>query len=312
MKSVTRSAPFVLVVLAGLSCRSPAPQERQGRLQDDGRTSISQLISRLASHRRGEADRAADALVEIGEAAVPSLMKALKDPASEIRAYAAWLLVKIGRVPEIEPVAEALKDEDTYVRANAALALACVALHRRPDKTITAPLVAAMKDSEPVVRAAAAESLGYTAEAADESVVRVLIDALDDEDQEVILCAAWALGEVRSPTAVPRLIGLLKHTNWRVRETAAESLGWTGDAAAVAPLIETVEKDRNWNVRLCATWSLGHIADRRAIPVLIRTLKDENRRIAAKAAKSLSKITGRNFGTDHERWLDWYRRRTKK
>jgi HEAT repeat protein len=261
---------------------------------------IENLIEKLGSEDTAVSNDAVSELAEIGRPAVPFLLDALGYVDENTRMHSAWLLARIGAITDIKPLIEALKDGNSYVRANACHALATV-----ESKTTIGPLVEALKDSQSDVRCAAAEALGYITDMDDTKAVEALLVTLDDKDWYVRVCAAWAFGEIGHLSAVPKLIGLLKDDKWRVREAAAETLGWMADPKAIPALVKLLD-DRNWNVRLCTIWSLGHIGDEKAIPYLVEMLKQDNWRLAAKARKSLRKITAEDFGTDYGKWIDWY------
>jgi len=77
------------------------------------------------------------------------------------------------------------------------------------------------------VRVEAARALG---EIKSPEAVPHLIEALKDEDEGVRSAAAWALGAIKSPEAVPHLIESLKDEDLYVRRAAAEALGmWADD-----------------------------------------------------------------------------------
>ncbi len=98
---------------------------------------------------------AQDELVRIGEAAVPTLIDALKDKDCYVRRNAALPLGDIGDARAVSPLIDALKDEDEIVRWRAAWALRQIG-----DKGAAEPLVVALKDEDKLVGEEAARSLG--------------------------------------------------------------------------------------------------------------------------------------------------------
>jgi HEAT repeat protein len=101
---------------------------------------------------------------------------------------------------------------------------------------------------------------------------RILIEKLGDDDWNVYLSAAKALGEIGDERAVEPLIGVLsdddsgasrfaacsQNNHRRVRYTTAEALGKIGDARAVEPLIGVLS-DNEQEVRKCAAEALDKI-----------------------------------------------------
>ena len=82
-----------------------------------------------------------DALLEMGELAVPRLIKALNDQDPHTRWQAAWVLGRIKPEEAIQPLVEALEDTDWMVRDEAA-----VSLFRMNSEKATGLLVKAIQD----------------------------------------------------------------------------------------------------------------------------------------------------------------------
>jgi HEAT repeat protein len=78
-------------------------------------------------------------------------------------------------------------------------------------------------------------------------------------------------------------------------------------AEDVSTLIQEM-RDKDPLVRQGAARALGIIGDTRAVDPLIATLRDGNRHVQGDAAEALRKITGEDFGGDHEKWQDWWER----
>ena len=112
-----------------------------------------------------------------------------------------------------------------------------------------------------------------------------LIEALSDENWQVRLNAAVALGEIGNPTATPALIAALNDENWEVRANVTIALGKM-DHAAVPALVAALE-DQDAQVRRNATRALGDIGDPTAAPGLIGVLNDEDWEVRAGAAVAL-------------------------
>ena len=73
------------------------------------------------------------------------------------------------------------------------------------------------------------------------------------------------------------------------RRTAAETLGRTGDPAAVPTLLETL-KDEDAAVRRAAVEALGKLEAREAISALESTLQDEDEQVRVAAAEALERL----------------------
>ena len=160
---------------------------------------------------------------------VEPLIGCLKDGDSVVRQEAAIALGKIGE-PAVEPLIGCLKDDIWYVRHQAAIALSNIG-----DKRAVEPLRERSKtDEEWRVREQAAITLG---EIGDEKAIEPLFECLKDEYRDVRREAAIALGNIGDERAVEPLRERSKtDEEWRVREQAAIVLGKIGDLEAVLPL----------------------------------------------------------------------------
>ena len=88
---------------------------------------------------------------------VESLIKALQYKGDlDVRSEAVEAVGKIGDKRAVEPLIQALNDENKYVREGAALALAEIG-----DKRAVEPLIQALNDKDENVRAEAADTLGF-------------------------------------------------------------------------------------------------------------------------------------------------------
>ncbi len=94
--------------------------------------------------------------------------------------------------------------------------------------------------------------------------VKYLTRALSDENPDLRLIAAKALGWMKSPAVATALVGALADEDAGVRKAAAEALAKTGGAGAVASLILAL-MDEDWSVREAAAEALGVIGDAGAI-----------------------------------------------
>ena len=141
-------------------------------------------------------------------ASVPLLPCFKVDPASE------------GAVPVL---VEALDDEDSSVRKDAAIALGQIG---PASKGAVPVLIGTLKDDDADVREAAVYTLGRIGPAAKEAVP-ALIETLKDEDIYVRLYTAGALGQIghAAKDAVPALREALKDPEDRVSSVRRKGSG---------------------------------------------------------------------------------------
>jgi HEAT repeat protein len=193
-------------------------------LEKMGEPTVESLIHALKDEIDDVRFEAAEALGKIrDERAVEPLIQALKVEGEScgILKKAAEALGKIGE-PAVESLIQALRDDDITVRYLAARTLGEI-----KDERAVEVLIPALKDEGSIignhisyVRVKAAEALGKIGEPA----VELLIQALNDDDNNVRYLAAWALGEIRDKRAVESLNQLLNDSDANVRETAKESM----------------------------------------------------------------------------------------
>ena len=139
-------------------------------------------------------------------------------------------------------------------------------------------------------------------EARDELVAR-----LRDEDVDVCIDAAAALGRLGDPSAVAPLVeSLRKDPDGEVHAAVAEALGRIGGDEAVEALVELLGADSesddwddedgwdsHWDVQRHAVQALGRLRAARAVPVLAARLDDEDGTIdEADLTLALARIGG--------------------
>jgi HEAT repeat protein len=202
---------------------------------------------------------------------------------------------------EIEKQRRRLASSETEERRDAVMRLGWMA---RADSSRVA--ATALRDDAPIVRATAARAV--LSLPADEAAA-ALLPLLQDRNEFVRQETAYALGETRSRSAVPALIGLLEREKQdSVRGAAVVALGQIGDEAAVVPLSQILtlrvpasgfinrirrrKKEENEFIRRAAARSLGQTGSRAAVPALIEALANERAGddVRREAARALGQI----------------------
>jgi HEAT repeat protein len=108
------------------------------------------------------------------------------------------------------------------------------------------PLIALLMDEDSDVRVHAATALGWVG---GPDAVQPLLVALQDENNYVRRYAARALCWVVDDTAIDGLIAALHDNDNYVRRYAARALGWSQDKRAILPLLELLSQEDNSDVR---------------------------------------------------------------
>jgi len=215
-------------------------------------------LSRVGGRSFNIAEAAEGALVRIGPAAVEPLIEALKDDNPCVRWRAARALGRIGDARSVEPLLAALeRDEGDDKCQNLGGSL----------------------------RSYATEALGVMGNVASAS----LVTALGHNDPAVRAGVARALGLMRHPQGVDPLVTALKDGNATVRQSAAFALRDIGDARAVEPLMSALT-DPNPSVKMAAANALHDMPDQRSLESLFTALRDEDSLVRQQACRALGKI----------------------
>ncbi len=123
---------------------------------------------------------AAQALADMGEAAVTPLMQLLRDPDQSARWRAAMALQKLGS-PAVPALIIALKEEEWYVRTPAIWALSHIGDARSVD-----PLIGVLHDGHECCRWMAAAALKTIGDPKGVEAVRMVIQEEDGSFEEIV------------------------------------------------------------------------------------------------------------------------------
>jgi len=157
---------------------------RQEAAEALGKIGDARAVDPLIKMMLSDETQAVSALGEIGEPAVEPLIKVLEGGNSD----AAWALGEIGDTRAVEPLINALEDDERTVRHSAAYALGKIR-----DRRAVEPLIKALEDENSKVRRWAAYALGKIR---DRRAVEALIKTLGDEDEGVRKYAKESLEEL--------------------------------------------------------------------------------------------------------------------
>lgn len=222
----------------------------RGDMREDGKEAATIVLAALANatpqlaaalpHATNLVQRSIlEALETIGppaKAAVPAVIATLNDDGRFVRWCATRTLGRIGPTDEsaaaVRALAERLQDDDIDVRLTA-----CQALEAYGDKA-----------------AAATEALGALIARSDPDVQLSAVQALE---------TIALLVRADAKPAVPGLTVALKSRNARVRQYAANILGYVGPAAVAAlPALQQALDDGEVDVRLAAAQAIDKITAR--------------------------------------------------
>jgi len=134
-----------------------------------------------------------------------------------------------------------------------------------------------------------------------------LVAILSERQQALRHSAAAALAQIGDPRATPHLIEVLEGTaSPTFQESVIEALAAIGDPRATAPILRLLADSFDRQVRERAAEALGQIGDAAAIGPLIEAVRTDAKPVRRQAAEALWRITGQDYGTNGDRWLEWW------
>lgn len=213
-----------------------------GRLEDPRYT--SHLVAVLGSPDVGVRVAAATALGGLkGENEGASVLSfTLADEEPQVRAAACRSLGRLRAMSAWQSLVAATNDDSAMVRAAAVAALVCL------DNPITLARLRAVIAEDPMPSVVVQAIAGLGRSALDQDLT-MLMSLCTSADFEVVKAAARALGGFSVHRATAALLGLLGHTRWDVRWTAAEVLAERNDPTALAPLAALAASEEDPHVR---------------------------------------------------------------
>lgn len=216
----------------------------------------------------------AEALTLIRDpSSVPHLLQLLQSPNASVRANAASGLVRLNDPRAYRPLVTALQDENSDVRRSAAMALGELGEVKAVPELLRVlqgwDLLVAM--DAPFVEAIV-ETVGKLG---DDSAALGLLPLLESKHEAVILKTVTALKKLRSPSAIPALLSLLRAPQPTLRRRVVETLGQSGDGSLVGVIGQVLGQDGSREVRAMAARALGELKSREASPFLENALREE-------------------------------------
>lgn len=194
----------------------------------------------------------------------------------KVRLKAAQWLMENPNKKAVNPLIEALKDEDCEVRLCSLLALRYIR-----DPTTIDPILLMLKDDEEEIRMEAAETLFYIGESreieekfidhirdpswyyeGDPSVIAPVIDLLYDKSWRVRYRSLKLISKVNDPKIVEHLIKMINDEKQIVRITLYDILEELEISQAIEPLKELYEEEEDEDMRVILKNRINRIKKR--------------------------------------------------
>lgn len=222
------------------------------------------LIGMLKEDNDAVRKNAALALGKIGDKrATQHLINALRDENKGFRRFAAKSLGDLGDPIAVGPLLDVCRKEinDKYFREDAADALVNIGT------PAIEPLIEALHNDDGIVRRYAKEALIKIGEASGTSELEQWILLLKNNDKAVRSIAYDVLINFGASSVEP-LIKVLNDDEVDIRILVVALLGDIGDSRALEPLIEILDEN-DADLQKAAALALGKIGDERAFDTLI-------------------------------------------
>jgi HEAT repeat protein len=175
-----------------------------------------------------------------------------------------------------------LTDDDVEVRK-----IAVNSLEGIEDESVIEPLIEAMKDENTPVRHKAAENLGNLGDLA----VDRLLEVVNNEEGEYKRFASFALKTTGSTKAVDYFSEAIDDEDFGVRKVAVRSLGELQATDKIPDVEKIMLEEEDWGVRLAAIRALGDMGVEEAIDPIKKARRKEKDKDFKKAAnKAIKKI----------------------
>ena len=189
--------------------------------------SVQELLNDLTSGNEARAESAVPALIELGDEAIPALRELTHSADVDHRW---WGLRVLAQSPHAEAawLVPFLSDPAREVRQCAALGLAI-----KPDEEAVQPLVQALSDEDSMVNSLAVNALVKIGKPA----VPALIEVVKSGAQSTRIHALRALAELRDHRAIPIMMKVMEEDSVLLQHWAKEGLDRLGlDMVYIKPV----------------------------------------------------------------------------
>ncbi len=262
-------------------------------MTDSGRSSrVKELVERL---RGGDIEHRREAALELGQMgaieATPVLLAAFDGEGWLVRQAAVHALLLMPSPEAVTGLLQKLRNSDARVRSAAVEAI------RGIGAQALAPVISLLKDSDPQVVRYAAEALG---DLGSPEAIPALEAALSHPDDNTVYQVLLALGKLRDPKAVPKIVPMLKRSLW-VQTAALEALARIGGAEVEDEVIRLL-KGEIWALPAVLD-TLSQIGTEKSLALLYEFVVSDQElaQLALKAVARILTRTGSHAFRENER-----------
>ncbi len=246
MKTFAMVGLATLFALGGCADEQPSSQGKP----------LSKWIEALNVEEPAAHAEVVNAIVSMGDAARPRLVRSLDDSRSRILEGVAAALLRIDPKAGLREVAGRLENGSAEVRVSMATAL--IRANVEPQRAVAA-LSATLGHEDERVRNFSIKAFGEFGPQSRQAVPALAAKMRDDADPGMRWRCAYALARIGpgARRAVAPLVEALQDTDSRVREGAAFALGAVGEASPeTASALKIAMQDKDAKVRMRAAKAL--------------------------------------------------------
>ncbi|HBA83853.1 MAG TPA: hypothetical protein DCZ95_07160 [Verrucomicrobia bacterium] len=243
--------------------------------------SLSNLVAQLSSSNVSDRIAAVGILGETTASGTAAwLSEAAHDDAQEVRRAVLRVLTDQSTPESSCALIDMLKDQDSYIRQNAA-----VALGAREAPAAVTPLLGLVGEESAQVARSAEEAVRRIR---DPAAVPAYAQALNDPSPRVREVAVDMLRVIGDPRAIESLPKTLKDDEIRVRRRTVDALASFQDERVKEVFVDVLRSHPDGYARRIAAHYLGSVGDPKVLEVLIPALCDQETGVGVEAAKSLA------------------------
>lgn len=284
-----------------------SPERRRASLKelmdakgDQGPAFVAALLERVPADAR--VDIVALLIEREAKSALPVLYQLLRNTDPGVRENVLRALHGIGNADTIDKIGFCLSDPDALVRC------AAIVVYEKLGSAADFPTVVdKLRDSDPSVRGAVLSTLQSMAARLDlkREFREAMRSEIDSAQPETAAAMVALLGKLNDKELVPDLVRFAENDDALVRAQAIVAIVVTDPTEAAKVIQARILEEKEYQPRIQLAEGARKLRLRAVAETLVDWIADEDDNIKSAALSALKAISGQNYGTDHERWLNW-------